>query len=338
MSGTSFALSELEMRTPVRSSRFLALSLSLMAVFGVTSNADAEHLTINLSFDASFDASFGPNASQARTAATYAAQQLEALFSDPINVNVTLKGSAGTSIFGASNPVASGFYSYDLIRNSLIADAKGANDASAILSLPSKDPNGARLLSGYLTTSAEAKALGLLADNHSSDGSITLGAGYKYAFDPGNRAVAGEYDFIGLVQHELTEVMGRYSVTGGNLGDGGPDFTPPGVTAAGNNGAGVYFSINGGVTNLHTYNDQSKNGYDAADWADGQGADAFNQFAAIGVVNGLSAVDLQQMDVIGWNLASVPEPSTIQLLGFGAAGLVYVAVRRRSARRGQATV
>lgn len=325
------------MRFPVRTPRFYVLSMFLITVVVVTSRADAEHLTINLTFDPSFAASFGPNAAQAQSAATYAVQQLENLLSDPINVNITLKGSAGTGIFGQSNPIANGFYSYDLIRNTLIADAKGANDASAIQSLLAKDPNGAKFLSGYVTTSAEAKALGLIADNHASDGSITLGAGYHYSFDPENRAVSGQYDFIGLVQHELTEVMGRSSLTGGNLGDGGPDFTPldlfrysaPGVTAAANNGAGVYFSIDGGITNLHNFNDQARNGLDAADWASGQGPDAFNQYAASGVMNGISAVDLKLLDVIGWNLRSVPEPSTIQLFGFGVMGLIGVAVRRR---------
>lgn len=325
------------MRNTVPSRRFFILSQLCVIAFVFTSRANADHLTINLSFDSSFDASFGPNAAQARSAATYAAQQLQNLFNDPINVNITLKGSSGTSIFGQSNANVAGYYSYALIRNSLISDAKTANDASAIRSLPANDPNGARYLTGYLTTSAEAKALGLMADNHSSDGSITLGAGYQFAFDPANRAVSGAYDFVGLVQHELSEVMGRMSLTGGNLGDGGPDFTPldlfrytsPGVTAAGNNGAGVYFSVDGGATNLHYYNDQSRNGLDAADWASGQGPDAFNQYADSGVVNGLSAVDLQQLDVIGWNLISVPEPSTIQLFGFGVVSLIGVTIRRR---------
>jgi hypothetical protein len=68
-------------------------------------------------------------------------------------------------------------------------------------------------------SNAEAKALGLLAGNATGiDGYVGFNNSANYTFNPNNRAVAGEYDFIGLALHEITEVMGRYGVTQNGCG------------------------------------------------------------------------------------------------------------------------
>ncbi len=305
----------------------------------VNPEAKAGGLTVSLTFDSTFTSSFGANAAQAEAAANYAAQQFQNLFVDPVKINITVSGVSDTSIFGQSSSSLLGYYSYTQIRTALVSDAKGANDAAAIASLPVKDPTAANGASDFVTTRAEGKAMGLIASDSTNDGTIKFGAGYNWTFDPANRAVSGKYDFIGVVEHEISEVMGRQGITGGNLGNGGPDFDPldlfrytaAGVRGASNNGAGVYFSTNGGVTNLITYNNAASNGLDTADWASGQGNDAFNQYSNSGVLNGITAVDQQQMDVIGWDLASnVPEPSSLSLIAIGAIG--YCAYYWRSQR------
>ncbi|MBV9200850.1 MAG: hypothetical protein JO320_05860 [Alphaproteobacteria bacterium] len=61
---------------------------------------------------------------------------------------------------------------------------------------------------------AEAKALGLRAANTSGiDGWVGFSSAADYTYDPDNRAVAGAYDFIGVAEHEIAEVMGRYGMT-----------------------------------------------------------------------------------------------------------------------------
>ncbi len=302
-----------------------------------TPEAKAGGLTISLTFDSSFTSSFGANTAQAEAAVNYAAQQFQTLFNDPVKINITVSGVADTSVFGQSSSTLRGYYTYSQIHTALVADAKGANDALAIASLPANDPTAANGGADYVVTRAEAKAMGMLPSDSTQDGTIKFGAGYSWAFDPANRAVSGQYDFIGVVEHEISEVMGRQGITGSNLGNGGPNFDPldlfrytaAGVRGASNNGGGVYFSINGGVTNLITYNNAASNGLDTADWASGQGNDAFNQYSNGGVLNGITAVDLQQMDVIGWDLASnVPEPSSLSLIAIGAIACCACSWRR----------
>ena len=323
-------------------SRHTCLMAAALVFAGLLANPEAKAggLTINLTFDSTFTTSFGANTAQAEAAVNYAAQQFQTLFSDPVQINITVSGVADTSVFGQSSSSLLGYYNYSQIRTALIADKKGPNDTAAVASLPVNDPTAANGAADFVTTRAEGKALGLIASDSAKDGTIKFGAGYSWAFDPANRAVSGQYDFIGVVQHEISEVMGRQGVTGGNLGNGGPNFDPldlfrytaAGVRGASNNGAGVYFSINGGVTNLITYNNAASNGLDTADWASGQGNDAFNQFSNSGVLNGITAVDLQQMDVIGWDLASnVPEPSSLSLIAIGAVACgAYYSRRQRA--------
>ena len=101
-----------------------------------------------------------------------------------------------------------------------------------------------------------------------STGTFTFGGGQVYTYDPFNRAVAGKFDFIGTALHEFTEIMGRIGLMGDNL-DGNPDymlmdyfhFSGAG-THAFNKGAGRYFSINNGTSNLKAFNDAVMNGGD----------------------------------------------------------------------------
>ena len=86
---------------------------------------------------------------------------------------------------------------------------------------------------------------------------------------------------------------------------GGPSYEPldlfhysaPGVRDFSGATPG-YFSPDGGVTNLNNFN--TNGGGDYGDWAGSAGNDAFLAFSSPGVVNGVSANDLTEMNLLGW--------------------------------------
>jgi hypothetical protein len=289
-------------------------------------------LIITGTFTAAFNTDFGANAAAAQAAWNAAASAISANFSDNIHINITVDAVTGTSVFGQSNTFVTSL-SYANMRAALIADAKTADDALATGaggSITAADPTGGQ--GTWFVTRAEDKALGLLADDMSNDGTTRFGAGNPFTFS--GPIAPGTYDFTGVAAHEISEVMGRLGLSGITLGNTPNTYTlidAYGFTGAGaralTGGAGDNFSIDNGTTLLKLYNNQLLNGLDTRDWAPGTN-DAFNQFSNSGVVNGLSTVDLREMDVIGYDrVVGTPEPSTGVLLVSALMGGVFL--RRR---------
>lgn len=166
-------------------------------------------------------------------------------------------------------------------------------------------------------TRPQAKALGVISDDMSDDGGTTFGAGNPFTFSGG--ITAGTFDFQGVAAHEISEVMGRVGLSGGTFGTTPNSFslidnfshTGPGTKGL-RAGPGNNFSIDNGTTLLKLWNDPIVNGLDSRDWAGGTN-DAFNQFSFPGVINPVSAVDLQLMDVIGYG--STPIGSILETVG-----------------------
>jgi hypothetical protein len=300
-------------RTPTRLA-FLAL-LALMMVAGRTVSA----LTINLTFDTDANLTAAglsaADITNMKAACSSAATQFTSRYTDPINVNIKVTASPGTSDLGSSTTFFDSVSSYNNLRAAFAGDSKTADDATTVGaggSLPSgADPIATAHL--YNVTRAQAKALGLRADDMQNDGTFNFGGGQKWTYDPNNRQVAGKFDFIGVAIHEYSEIMGRNSI----MADPKYDPTTPNYcafdlfhyTGAGvrglNSGPGRSFSFNNGTSLLIAFNDGG-NGGDLQDWA-GPAPDSFNAAGPPNEQDDMTPVDLQTMDVIGYDRgASAP--------------------------------
>jgi hypothetical protein len=320
----------------VRRGPFGVLAVAAAVVFfggGPPAHAD---LTITPHFTANFVTDFGANAGAAEAAWEAAASVYTSTFNNNIHINITVDAVAGTSVFGQSSTFLNSFF-YATMRNAVVANATSADQLTSVGpggSVSATDPVGGTHT--WWVTTAQAKALGLIADNMSTDGITTFGAGNPFSFSGTPRA--GTYDFKGVAAHEISEVMGRLGISGGTIGNSTNSyslidlFSYTGANTRGLiGGPGNNFSINNGTTLLKLYNNSAQNGLDSRDWAPGTN-DSFNQFANSGVVNPVSAVDIREMNVIGYNLiptAVVPEPSSMLMAVLGALGLSAYGWRRR---------
>jgi hypothetical protein len=194
----------------------------------------------------------------------------------------------------------------DLSYNSLLGDLQGAAtsaaDQSAVANLPSSDPFGG---SGadYFVPYAEVSALRGVNINQ-LDGDVGLSSSANFTYDPNDRAVSGDYDAIGALEHEISEVMGRIAYYPSNDYSALDLFRYTSSGDIATDGTAAYFSIDGGKTNLDTFNNYLANGGDAGDWSTAVPADSYDAFSSMGVANTVSATDLTEMDVLGYTLAA----------------------------------
>ncbi len=227
--------------------------------------------------------------------------------------------------------------SYATLYSLLTSNATSNAQKAAAASLSATDPtDGANLY----VSDAEALALGFIglpavsaANPDGWIGFFSQGGTFDYSSNPDQVPPTNEDDFLGVVEHEISEVMGRASpvgdVSGGEKASGNyapidlfrytetsggtpeRNFTPFGYPS--------YFSIDDGGTNLGDWNNFTTGDTgDLADWEEiippgsqTYTPDSYNDGSDSGVVNPITSSDITLMNVLGYDLAAPTETPTL---------------------------
>ena len=300
--------------------------------------------TINVSYDASVTAldtpgnsAYNPTLYIDYTSAVQTAVQFyEGEFTNPVMVSISFGWGevAGSPLepgaLGESNTYTDDFTYRQLLAAVQNSDTTSLVQQAAVLTLPAKDPTGGATFS---VATVEARALGLDASYTGPDGSVGLNSNATYSWNQTSIA-GGTYDAVGTLEHEISEVLGReddagvnnsytlldmfrYTAANGLAGDAlgsaagqrdepfapGYSTTAPASATAGLNSYS-YFSYNGSTVTL-PYDSPSAvaSGADVADWAATTVADAYG-YADAGQADRVSTTDLQEMNVLGYDLVA----------------------------------
>ena len=273
-------------------------------------------LEINLVWDTSVSSA----PSGFKSAAIAAATEYTTMFSNPETITIDVGyGEVGGSAIDSGDLAQSLFYgtyeTYASVRSALLGDAGSSSyQALADSTLGSTDPtNGGK----FFVSTAEAKALGQMTGT-GLDGAVGLSSAYSFDYNaPTTPVASGQYDAIGELEHEISEVMGRFGSVGAEVGSGVYTpldlfrYTSSGVRDLTVGPASPYFSINNGATNLGTYNNPASGG-DASDWVRTLAGNSYGSGYS-GRTAAVSPTDLVEDSVLGYKFTTAGLAATQNL-------------------------
>ena len=294
------------------------------------SGADPTGLVINAIFDTSIVHSNSAAAIENAVSAAISFYEAEITTNVTLNIEFSYGSIDGKTLEAGALSESDTFvdqYSYSTLEPAL--EAHDTTIAGASL-LPTSDPFAPG--DTYYVATAEEQALGLLPSSGIISPGTTLLDGYvalakNVSFDYSTTATtvpSNEYDAVGALEHEISEVMGRIAVyipagttlTGTTTATANTYspldlFRYTGAGTLANNGTASYFSTDGGTTNLAEFNNAVAYGGDPGDWSspssggiDPVADDSYDAFSNPGALNTVSATDLTVLDMLGYSLAA----------------------------------
>jgi hypothetical protein len=316
-------------------------------------------LYINYTFDSTVTSLPTALKNEYEGAVEAACQYYEHVFTSPSEITINILFSWGTedgnAITGSNvgqNNATLVNESYTTLKDALSNRAfrlalSGTDPGDSITSantLPSSDPSPGQNGS-YFISNAEAQALGLTPSYNNTtnanhyDGYVGLNSSDTYTFDPNHRVVSNKIDAIGTLEHEISEVLGRFDAlaqTGVTI-DGNTEQQKNGQYSLldlfhyGSSGVRsmdlplfqpvstpAYFSIDGSHY-LEEYNNLSVSAGDLGDWLPSINGDAYGDTSA-GTLAAVTPTDLREDNVIGWDRA----PATVDdFSGDGVSDVLY---------------
>lgn len=302
-----------------------------------------------------------------RAAAAWAAR-----ISDPITITVDADFTGlGGGVWGNVSAVSLEA-GYNTVRNQLVADAANEADDAVVRFLPTAAqftailPAGRALTGNLAGTKANLKAMGFAGLDGAfgaADGAVTFNSGMAFDFDSSDGVTAGTADLQTLAARYIGRVLGFGScveaVNGGataivptvldlfrftdDVVGQDPATTAQFTTFPRNltpgsmvitDDLGREYAMSTGMVNGSF---PGTDGYEAGHWkADvlsGTLVGVMNPTLASGVAYGPSDADFRALDLIGYEVASVPEPAAALLL-LGVGGVLLRRRPRRTPDRG----
>jgi hypothetical protein len=242
----------------------------------VSGGSGSSGLVINIVWDASV--ANAPAGFKAGVEAVVS--YFESHFSNPITITIDVGyGEVDGQPLGvgalAESATVLTSVSYSALEAALVNNANAIGDTAAAANTPTTSP----VSGNWWLSTAEALALGLSNVGGGPDGYIGFSSSVSFCYNDSNGVPLGQYDFFGVVAHEISEVMGRQMMDGEKFA-GGTSYEPldlfhysaAGVHDFSGTTAG-YFSPDGGTTNLGNFNTNPSG--DFGDWAGSVGNNSF---------------------------------------------------------------
>jgi hypothetical protein len=283
----------------------------------MTGTFTVTHPVINLIWDASV-----ANAPAGFVAAVEdAANYFDALITSAITVNIDI----GHGEYDAK-PLPAGMLGETQILNSdYITTAQFMADLAKLPSTPAVQSALASLSSpgepaSVFVEGGDAKALGATAAYGTQvDAAVGFAldpTGRMFNYNPNDRALLGQVDFIGLAEAEIGHALGRVSLAGIASAVDLYRYSSAGVIGVAGSSP-TYFSVNGGSTKLDSF----ATSLDYGDWAPSAGNDAVAAIVPTGVENLFSATDVTELNVLGYGISAHAASGAAVIPASAASGL-----------------